>query len=255
MGKLYHLDVGCSDASIIAAGTETFLIDCHGIDEFAHLLPANKKLRGVFVTHQHKDHYSGLEYLYDEGFSIDFLIYSPYERRSGDLSVTLEEWTEFISLRDAFMKKGTDIRVPFRQESFDKAWWSTNGISFWILGPYQDVATSATRELHDACVVITAVLGKRRCVFTGDSSDTSLAKIATDTTNISNDILHASHHGSINGADLTFIRKSNPTYTVISTKPGCYPNIPHPTALQRYADNTKKKVYRTDVDGTLTWSF
>ena len=255
MGKLHHLDVGCSDASIITTATATFIIDCHNIDEFRHLLPESKKLRGVFVTHQHHDHHSGLQYLYDEGFEIEYLIYSPYERRYGDLSVKLDEWSEFVSLRDAFIKNGTDIRAPFRQESFNEAWWKTNGISFWILGPYQDRATSETRELHDACLLITTMLGKRKCVFTGDSSDVSLAKIAANTVHITDDIHHASHHGSLNGADLSFIKKSNPNYTVISTKPGCYPSIPDPTALQRYADNTRTRVYRTDEDGSLTWTF
>ena len=254
MGTLHNLNVGCSDASIITTDTASFVIDCHNIDQFRHLLPTSKKLRGVFVTHQHHDHHSGLQYLYDAGFEIEFLIYSPYERRYGDMSVQLDEWTEFICLRDAFVKKGTKTRAPFRQDSFAQAWWPTNGISFWILGPYKHIATSDTRELHDGCLVITAILGKRRCVFTGDSSDASLAEIAANTNHICDDILHASHHGSIQGADLSFIKKCNPHYTVISTKNGCYSNIPHPTALQRYADYTRTKVYRTD-EGSVTWTF
>src|SRR2546423_659127 len=108
MGKLHHLDVGCSDASIITTESATFLIDCHNIDEFSHLLPPNKRLRGVFITHQHRDHYNGLEYLNEEGFHIEYLIYSPYVRRYGDLSVGLDEWERFISVRDAFVKKGSD---------------------------------------------------------------------------------------------------------------------------------------------------
>jgi beta-lactamase superfamily II metal-dependent hydrolase len=255
MGKLHHLKVGCSDASVITTETGTFLVDCHRIGEFAHLLPANKKLRGVFVTHQHEDHYSGLRYLNEEGFNIDCLIHSPYDRRYADASVTIDEWTEFASLKDAFIKRGTKIWAPFRQTSFDEAWWKTNGITFWILGPHKHIATSDSRELHDACLVITAMLGKRKCVFTGDSSDASLAEVGATTTNICDDILHASHHGSINGADLSFIKKCNAKYTVISTEPGAYEGIPHPTALKRYADNTSEKVYRTDVDGSLTWTF
>jgi beta-lactamase superfamily II metal-dependent hydrolase len=255
MGTLHNLNVGCSDASIIRTQTATFLVDCHHIENFGHLLPSNRKLRGVFITHQHHDHHSGLQYLYDQRFGIDFLVYSPYQRRYGDTSVQLDEWNEFISLRDAFMRKGTGIRDPFRQQSFEKAWWITNGVSFWLLGPFEDIARAETRQLHDACLVITAMLGNRKCVFTGDSSDRSLEKIAANTVHISDDILHASHHGSINGADLSFIKKCNPKYTVISTKVGCYPNIPHSAALQRYADNTRKRVYRTDIDGTLKWTF
>ena len=62
----------------------TFLVDCHNIGDYAHLLPANKRLMGVFITHQHWDHYSGLEFLRKNKYSIDYLIYRPYERRYGD---------------------------------------------------------------------------------------------------------------------------------------------------------------------------
>jgi hypothetical protein len=55
-----------------------------------------------------------------------FLIYSPYERRIGDTSVTIEEWKEFASHRDHFESRGTGLRWPHRQESFV---WSLTGIS------------------------------------------------------------------------------------------------------------------------------
>lgn len=87
MGSLHCLNVGCADASVIKTDSGTFLVDCHNIEEHKTLLPSTKKLRGVFVTHQHRDHYSGLDYLYWQGYSIDCLIYSPYERRYDDSSV------------------------------------------------------------------------------------------------------------------------------------------------------------------------
>ena len=116
MGELHCLNVGCGDASVVITDTATFLVDCHNIGDFSQLLPTSKKLRGVFVTHQHEDHYSGLEYLKDNGYSIDYLIYSPYSRRRGDNSLTIEEWNEFNSLRDHFTKNGTDIYAPYRQK-------------------------------------------------------------------------------------------------------------------------------------------
>jgi len=63
MGKLICLKVGFGDASIITSGTATFLVDCHNIGNFSYLLPNDKHLRGVFITHQHNDHFSGLNYL------------------------------------------------------------------------------------------------------------------------------------------------------------------------------------------------
>jgi beta-lactamase superfamily II metal-dependent hydrolase len=255
MGKLYHLDVGCADASIIVTDTATFLVDCHDIGTYAHLLPSSKRLKAVFVTHQHYDHYSGLGYLRAKGYAIEYLITSPYARRYGDASVTLEEWDELNNHKDYFAGKGTKVYTPFRQDAWENPWWATNGISFWMVGPARSVATSDTRELHDACLVVTAKLNARTCCFTGDASDSNLEFIAGHTNNYCNDILHASHHGSINGANLDFIKGCKAQYTVISTATGRYDNVPHPTALQRYAAHTAKQVYRTDMAKTLAWAF
>jgi len=256
MGKMYHLDVGCADASIIENDGGHFLVDTHGIEDFAHLLPANKKLRGVFVTHQHYDHFDGLRYLRDHGYTIDCLIYSPYERRYGDNSVDIDEWNEFVSLKDYFVRKGANEYKPYRQDSFEKPFWATNGLRIWMIGPHKSVATSDTRELHDACLVLKVdfLASQRKCLFTGDASDANLNKISATTTHFCDDILHASHHGSINGADLDFVKGCNADYCVISTKSGVHDNVPHSTAIARYNANTKKKVYRTDVDKTLTWT-
>ena len=255
MGKLHLLDVGCADASIIKTSSATFLIDCHKIEDYSDLLPSNKRLRGVFITHQHEDHYSGLGYLKDEGYAIDCIVYSPYERRYSDNSVTIREWNEFSGYLEYFERMGTELRKPHRQESFAKPWWQTNGISFEIVGPAHSIATSPTRELHDGCLVIQVTLGERVCLFAGDASDANLQWIAANTSNYCDDILHASHHGSINGADLNFIKKSNATYTVVSTKSGVYENVPHPNAMRRYQEYTRERVFRTDRDGSVTCTF
>jgi beta-lactamase superfamily II metal-dependent hydrolase len=255
MGEMHHLEVGCADCSIIKTSTSSFLIDCSGIADHSGLLPSDKKLKAVFITHQHYDHFDGLGYLKNEGYDIDYLIYSPYERRYNDNSVGYDEWQDFIGYREYFKKKGSELYLPYRQEDFTKPWWEVDGIKFYILGPTSSIANSATRELHDASLIIHVTLTTRTCLFTGDASDTSLRNVAENTTNICNDILHASHHGSINGADLDFIKACNAEYTVVSTKSGVHDNIPDPTAMQRYRDHTKHEVYRTDIEGTVKWSF
>ena len=256
MGKIYYRDVGCADCTIIHANDgSVFLIDCHDIESQKQLLPSSKKVRGVFITHQHADHFSGLSFLRNNGYRIDELIYSPYNRRHNDSSVTIDEWNEFKGHRDYFERKGTNCTAPYRQSSCDKPFWKTNGLQFEIIGPAKSVATSATRELHDACLVVKAKCGKSNVLFAGDASDDNLNYIAKNASNFCNGILHASHHGSINGADLEFIKKCNATDTIISTKSGVYSNVPHATALRRYKENTKNKVFRTDVDGNITTTF
>jgi len=254
MGEFHCLNVGFGDASVIISISAVFLVDCHNIHDHSNLLPSNKNLRGVFITHQHKDHYSGLRFLGEHGYTIDCLIYSPYKRRYGDNSIDLTEWEEFNSLKEYFATKGTKLYQPYRQVNWDKPWWQTNGVKFEIIGPHSSVADSDTREIHDASLVIKAIFGGRACLFAGDASDANLQYIANNTKNYCNDILHASHHGSLEGANLDFIKKCNAKYTMISTRSGIYDNIPHPTALSRYRDYTEYNVRRTDVDGSWKWT-
>jgi beta-lactamase superfamily II metal-dependent hydrolase len=255
MGELHCLNVGFGDASVILTESATFLVDCHNISNFSYLLPNNKNIRGMFITHQHEDHYSGLNYLKDNNYSIDCLIYSPYNRRYGDNSVTIEEWNEFNSLKEYFRNRGTKLYAPYRQSSFDEPYWDTDGARFEIIGPHPNVANSQTREIHDASLVIKAILGRRKCLFAGDASDANLKYIADYTSHYCDDILHASHHGSINGAHWEFIKKSNAQYTLISTKSGVRENVPHSIALRRYEEYTQHHVRRTDIDGTQKWTF
>ncbi len=240
---------------MIQGAAATYLIDCCGIENHVGLLPSSKSLRGVFITHQHRDHFGGLEYLKDKGYSIDFLIYSPYVRRYNDNSAPYDEWQEFNGLRDHFVGKGTETRTPHRDADFDKPFWSPDGLVFRILAPFKDLAKSDTRELHDACLVVHIKAGSSRFLVCGDASDASLNKLAHNTTNYCNDVLRCSHHASIDGADLDFVKKAAANDTVISTASGIHKNVPHPTALKRYTDNTAKKVYRTDVDGSINWSY
>ncbi len=253
MSTIHNLDVGCADANVIKTSSATFLVDTHGIDSHTHLLPHNKNLRGVFITHQHADHYSGLGYLRHNGYTIDCLFHSPYSRRYSDNSVTIDEWNEHNDHVEYFRKRGSKIYDPYRQDDLSKPYWSTNDVKFWIVGPAKHIATSETRELHDACLVIHATVGNRKFCFTGDASDENLQYIADNTKNYCNDVLSASHHGSINGGCLDFIKGANVEYTVVSTKSGVYQNVPHPTAMQRYRTHTKNRVYRTDNDGTIKW--
>jgi beta-lactamase superfamily II metal-dependent hydrolase len=255
MGKAYFCNVGCADCTVIQASSGTYLIDCFGIENHANLLPSSKRLRGVFITHQHRDHFGGLNYLKDNGYAIDFLIYSPYERRYSDNSVEYDEWQEFNGLCDYFVTRGTQKRTPYRQTDFKERFWAAGEVDFEILAPFEDLAKSDTRELHDACLVVGVYAGKRRFLVCGDASDASLNKLAKNTTNYCNDLLRCSHHASIDGADLDFVKRANAEWTVISTACGMHDNVPHPTVLARYRENTKQKVFRTDTDGTVSAEF
>ena len=173
MATIHFLNVGCADTTIINTIFGTFLIDCHNIESFKDLLPSNKAIKALFITHQHYDHFSGMEYLKENNYSIEYLIYSPYNRRFGDNSVELEEWQDFSKLANYFEQKGSNIYKPYRQTNFDKPWWEFLSLKFWMLGPTRSIANSDSRELHDASLVF-LIDYARKCCFTGDASDRSL---------------------------------------------------------------------------------
>lgn len=257
MGKLHCLSVGCADTSILKTVSKTYIIDCCNIQDHTNLLPRDKIITALFITHQHYDHFSGIQYLLDNNYTIKYLIHSPYIRRNNDASVEAEEWRDFSNFKDKLEKSGTKVYSPYRQNDFSKPWWKPeDDLEFWMIGPQKGIAESNTRELHDACLVFVAISSSgRKCLFTGDASDTNLEWIAKNTKNYCNDILHASHHGSINGAQLDFIKKANAKYTLISTKLGVYPSVPDETALRHYRENTSIAVYRTDVNGSKEFDF
>ena len=250
MAKIHFLNVGCADTTIIQSDEGTIIVDCYNLEDYINLLPKSKNIKAVFVTHQHYDHFLGLEYLKNNNYSIEYLIHSPYERRYSDNSVEYDEWKLFNDLVSYFRNKGTKIYSPYRQDSFSKCWWNVLGLDIWMIGPNKSIATSDTRELHDASLVFT-IIGSKKCCFTGDASDRSLNWIAQNTNNYCDNILHASHHGSINGADLHFIKGAKAKYTIISTESGVHPNVPHSTSMQRYREHTELQVIRTDTKGSI----
>jgi beta-lactamase superfamily II metal-dependent hydrolase len=252
MAIVRYLDVECGDTTIIESNGGIFLIDCYNIDKHVKYLPTNKIITAVFITHQHYDHFLGLDYLKQNEYQINFLIASPYTRRRDDKSVQYEEWNKYLELESYFEKKGTKIYKPYRQENLDKPWWTPNGLSIWIIGPSKEIADKDTRELHDASLVLTIKINNTKICFAGDASDENLNWVANNTNHYCDDILHASHHGSLNGADEKFIKNANIGTTIISTKVNVYPNIPHPDALKRYNSNSRIEVLRTDVSGTIT---
>ena len=251
MGQVTYFNVGCKDCSIIQNDGATVIVDCGDLLKAVNYLPGNKKIDAVFITHQHRDHYEGLEFLKALNYQIKHLFYSPYSRRHGDNSVTLEEWSEFAELLDHFRANGTLCQELYRQDNFASPWLEIFGLSFWMLGPFRHCNKAPGRELHDASLVFCVETNRRKLVFTGDASDTLLRGIAASTKGFcgENGILHASHHGSINGAELSFIKEASPEFTVISTESGIHSNIPHSTALKRYEKWASECVYRTDRDG------
>lgn len=251
--KYYFLKVGCADCTVMHLSGKVVMVDCrqgntlNGEEDILDYIP-KKKVDVLIITHQHYDHFDGMRALIDNDIEVGEIWESNYSRRYNDQSVEYDEWQSYQNLRD---KLGAKIYHPTRStDDYDKI----GGASFQILSPKKNINDYDTREIHDASLVFTVRKGSMDIIFAGDASDWALEEVTNHFDLKSRHILHASHHGSINGAYLGFIKKISPNYTIVSTKSGVHDNVPHATALQRYRNHTKKAVRRTDVDGTRVFT-
>lgn len=251
--KYYFLNVGCADCTVMHLGSRVVMVDCHqgetarGEADILEYIP-NDRIDILIITHQHYDHFDGIQVLIDNDITVIELWECMYDRRYSDNSVGYDEWQTYQKLRNTL---GAKIYHPTRSaQIYD----TVEGATFQILNPQKSINSDDSRELHDASLVFDVWKGDMTVSFTGDASDKALKEVCEFFDLKSRHVLHASHHGSLNGAYLDFIKKKAPYYTIVSTKSGIHQNIPHPTALQRYRNHTKKHVRRTDIDGTRVFT-
>lgn len=256
MGDSYKfLQVGCGDCSVLSIGSKIIMVDCYESNDYGvniiDYVPANSTIDLLILTHPHYDHFLGIEKLIANNITVKEIWGSPYERRYGDHSLEYDEYKKYQSLVE---KLNAKVYTPTRKEGI---YDTIEGYDFYILNPVSNINSIDTRELHDACLVVSIQKQsstKDKTIFCGDVSDWALDKVIEKYDVGGTNILHASHHGSINGANLDFIKAVSPNYTIISTKSGVHENVPHSTAIQRYKSYTTKSVKRTDTDGTQSFS-
>lgn len=254
MSDEYHfLNVGCADTTVLNLGSKVVMVDCHqgdtskGQEDITDFVPGGH-IDVLILTHAHHDHFDGIQTLLDNDISVDEIWESNYKRRYNDPYVGYDEWQSYQNL---VKKLGAKRYIPTRStNNFD----TVGGAKFQFYNPRKNINEDASRHIHDACLVFTMRKGNDSITFAGDASDKALEEVTNHFDLKKKHILHASHHGSINGAYLDFIKVLNPNYTIVSTKSGVHSNVPSSTAMSRYRNHTRKAVRRTDVDGTRTFS-
>lgn len=253
--KAHFLNVGCADCTIFEIGNDLVMIDCgyrrfnNGTSKPTSIYNYLKTVIGetyidlLVITHPHHDHYLGMEELIGKVTVAEFWG-SPYQRRHGDNSLSVDEWNEYNCLKRRLVPNNRFTCTKGAKKVFSSC-------RFLVLGPRKNVNADETRECHDACLVVWVSTPANNFIICGDASDSELEQIRTDWDLSNCTVLRVSHHGSGNGADLEFIKAVSPRDTIISTQSGIFDNVPSSTALQRYRSNSRK-VFRTDVSGTCT---
>ncbi len=235
-GKLhvYYLDVGQADSTfILLPNGENMLIDAGTKENGKDIVNVLDSL-GVnnidylIGTHPHTDHIGGMQQVI-ENFDIGE-IYMP---KVSSNTKTYNNLTQAIKERRYTIttaKAGVDIL-------------SEDSLTATIVAPN----SKEYDDLNNYSAVIKLTYGMTSFVFAGDAEKLSEDEIRT---NIKCDVLKVGHHGSNTSTSKNFLKKTSPTYAVISCGENNDYGHPHKEVIQRLY-KSGVSVYRTDLNGTV----
>ena len=234
------LDIGQGDAILIRVAGQTVLIDTGDIEHREKMVAYIKKegittIDKVIITHPHADHLGGMP-----GILENFTVGHIYD--SGKTGTTAL-YRQYLS---AVNKKN----VPFTIAIPGSEIIIVNDIKLKIFAP--DKSLLADEEINNSSIVAKLIYNNFSMLLTGDAEKESEAlMLRTYAGELKSNILKAGHHGSNTSSTPEFLKAVGPEAAIISLGANNDYHHPHPSTLKKY-EQAKLKVYRTDLDGTIT---
>ena len=231
--KVYFFDVGQADSILITNNGHNMLIDAGNNEDGPKLVKYIKEDLGItefdylIGTHPHEDHIGGLDDIINN-FDIK-KIYLP------DITTTTKTFEDVL---DAISSKELTITIPKIGETF-----KLGEADFTVL--YTGTNSS---DLNSTSIIIKMIFGNYSYLFTGDTTSEIEKLILKE--NIDVDVLKVAHHGSKYSSSLEFLKKTTPSYAIISV--GKNNSYNHPSSetinnLKKYTNN----IYLTSELGTI----
>lgn len=235
--KIHFIDVGQGDAIFIELPDKrAVLIDGGETNMSSRVInainSANKnRLDFVIATHPHSDHIGGLSKVI-ETFEIGEIYMPTIERKS---------YKTYQALMSAIQKKGLKQKAAKAGVRILKA----NDLTLDILAPVK----SNYADINDWSVILKLTYGSTSFLFMADATARAEKDITAD---VKADVLKVGFHGSRDSTSDDFPSRVAPKYAVISVGKNPYG---HPSsATINKLKNANIEVYRTDLDGTVTFT-
>lgn len=230
--KIYYLDVGQADSTLLINNGKTMLIDTGNYDDSKFVIGylnnlGIKKIDYLIGTHPHEDHIGSMASII-KNFDID-KIYMP------DV-VTTTSFFENVLIE--VKNKGYFIKTPKEGDSFNLG---EAVVDVLYLDNDED-------NFNDDSIILRVRFGSNKFLFMGDASSKVEERILNK--NLSADILKVGHHGSSTSTSDEFLKYVNPKYAIISV--GKNNSYGHPSELVLKRLNDKNiSILRTDECGTI----
>ncbi|MDD6312509.1 MAG: ComEC/Rec2 family competence protein [Firmicutes bacterium] len=232
------IDVGQGDCELIslADGTD-ILIDAGNYSnrsEICSFLKTNNvdAIDLLVLTHPHTDHIGSASEII-KNFSVERIVMTDEESNSASYEYLLDSIISY------------DIPVD---KARPNAEYSFGDCKLTILAPLAE-----NNDLNECSIVCRLECGEVSFLFTGDAGNDSEQEMLQSGRILTSTVLKVGHHGSSTSSTKDFIAAVQPEFAVISCGSNNSYGHPHDNTLKRL-DDVGAKVYRTDINGTVTVS-
>ncbi len=239
-GKLTirFLDIGQGDAELVQLPSgETILIDSG--DRGSATVEMLKKygvreIDLLIATHPHADHIGEMRDIM-RAFKVKELWDSGFPHTTKTYADMLQERKD----------QGIKFLKPKRGESR-----KIGDALLEVLNPSNDLPDD---NPNNASLVVRLTFGSTRFLFTGDAEEKSWQQmIASEKDKLRADLLKSAHHGSSNANNEDILDAVSPKIITISCAEGNDYHHPHPKVMRLLREREAVKLYRTDMEGTIT---
>lgn len=234
--KIYFLDVGQGDASIIISLSGQVAMIDSGPDEsliLNHLKNLHiSHIDLLIASHAHGDHITGMDKIIAQ--------YKPKAFIDPGIPHTTWNYEKTINAIEKYninYYEGTSRKI------------NLGSISFTILPPANPNIEKS--KLNNNSTVVRLDFKDFSCLFTGDIGKTREEQLLINARDMLNvDVLKLAHHGSSSSSSPLFVKSVEPKISIISCRKGNRYRYPRKKTLALLQD-LGIEIYRTDLQGTI----
>jgi competence protein ComEC len=192
-----------------------------------------KKIDKLILTHGDADHAGAADEVL-QGIKVDELV----------VGVKKQHPTLEYKVIQLAQEKG--IKVTYVQNGDV---WGEEPYMFHVLAP-----NGMEEEENERSIVVYAVLGEYRWLFTGDLEREGEEMLLKNYPNLQVDVLKVGHHGSKTSTTEQLLNQLEPSIVVISAGERNRYQHPHEEVIERLEER-RIKIFRTDRHGMINYSF